>query len=176
MKPMKWPIRTCRENPLADEIYGALRNRTIAGLQNWTDTKLQPILDAFNQKIMATNPLRDEFKAQELQRLAYLSYAKAGSLIKDGGGTLILTGENTYAGGTTIRGGMLQIGDGGVKARSPAISPMTRCSPSIAPTTAPMPAPSPAPACWSSAAPASSPFRASAAIAAKPGSAPGRWR
>ena len=105
-----------RENPLADEIYGALRkNRTIAGLQNWTDTKLQPILDAFNQKIMATNPLRDEFKAQELQRLAYLSYAKAGSLIKDGGGTLILTGENSYTGGTTIRGGMLQIGDGGVK-------------------------------------------------------------
>jgi outer membrane autotransporter protein len=36
-----------------------------------------------------------------------------GSFAKDGAGTLILTGDNTYAGGTTISGGTLQIGDGG---------------------------------------------------------------
>ncbi|MDR3403927.1 MAG: autotransporter-associated beta strand repeat-containing protein, partial [Chthoniobacter sp.] len=36
----------------------------------------------------------------------------SGSLIKDGSGTLILTGTNTYGGGTTINSGTLQLGDG----------------------------------------------------------------
>jgi autotransporter-associated beta strand protein len=36
----------------------------------------------------------------------------AGSLIKMGVGTLALTGSNAYAGGTTISGGSLQLGDG----------------------------------------------------------------
>jgi len=35
------------------------------------------------------------------------------SLLKQGAGTLILTGTNTYTGGTTVSGGWLQIGDGG---------------------------------------------------------------
>ena len=33
-------------------------------------------------------------------------------LVKTGGGTLILTGQNTYTGGTDIEGGTLQLGDG----------------------------------------------------------------
>ena len=33
-----------------------------------------------------------------------------GSLVKTGGGTLTLTGDNTYTGGTTINGGTLQLG------------------------------------------------------------------
>lgn len=37
----------------------------------------------------------------------------AGSLTKDGLGTLTLTGANTYGGGTTITAGTLQLGDGG---------------------------------------------------------------
>lgn len=37
----------------------------------------------------------------------------AGNLIKAGAGTLTLTGENTYTGGTTIAAGTLQLGDGG---------------------------------------------------------------
>ncbi|WP_116491428.1 autotransporter-associated beta strand repeat-containing protein [Caulobacter radicis] len=37
----------------------------------------------------------------------------AGGIVKTQAGTLILTGANTYAGGTTIQGGALQIGDGG---------------------------------------------------------------
>ncbi|MFG1453793.1 autotransporter-associated beta strand repeat-containing protein [Xanthobacter sp. V2C-8] len=36
-----------------------------------------------------------------------------GALTKSGGGTLILTGTNTYAGGTVIAAGTLQLGDGG---------------------------------------------------------------
>ena len=37
----------------------------------------------------------------------------AGTLVKDDHGVLILTGDNSYAGGTAIRTGTLQIGDGG---------------------------------------------------------------
>jgi fibronectin-binding autotransporter adhesin len=37
----------------------------------------------------------------------------AGLLDKDDGGTLILTGEHSYSGGTRVTGGVLQIGDGG---------------------------------------------------------------
>jgi len=37
----------------------------------------------------------------------------AGSVIQDGDGTTILTGTNTYTGGTTINAGTLQLGDGG---------------------------------------------------------------
>ncbi|PWK89704.1 autotransporter-associated beta strand repeat-containing protein [Fulvimonas soli] len=36
-----------------------------------------------------------------------------GGLIKRGDGTLVLTGANSYAGGTTVNAGTLQIGDGG---------------------------------------------------------------
>ena len=36
-----------------------------------------------------------------------------GALVQAGGGTLILTGNNTYSGGTTINTGTLQIGNGG---------------------------------------------------------------
>ena len=36
-----------------------------------------------------------------------------GALVKNGIGTLMLTGENTFSGGTTINAGILQIGNGG---------------------------------------------------------------
>ncbi|MHA4838718.1 autotransporter-associated beta strand repeat-containing protein [Sphingopyxis sp. MSC1_008] len=37
----------------------------------------------------------------------------AGSLAKDGAGTLVLTANNNYTGGTAIRAGRLELGDGG---------------------------------------------------------------
>ncbi|TPM29428.1 autotransporter outer membrane beta-barrel domain-containing protein, partial [Mesorhizobium sp. B2-2-2] len=37
----------------------------------------------------------------------------AGALTKDGAGTLVLTADNSYAGGTTIAAGTLQLGNGG---------------------------------------------------------------
>ena len=37
----------------------------------------------------------------------------SGSVLKTGSGTITLTGENTYTGGTTIEEGTLQLGDGG---------------------------------------------------------------
>lgn len=37
----------------------------------------------------------------------------SGGLLKAGAGTLLLTANNTYAGGTTVSDGILQIGDGG---------------------------------------------------------------
>jgi autotransporter-associated beta strand protein len=40
------------------------------------------------------------------------SISGSGGLIQQGSGTLILTGGNTYGGGTTIAGGTLQIGAG----------------------------------------------------------------
>ena len=42
-----------------------------------------------------------------------------GSIVKDGSGTLILTGNNTYSGGTTINTGTLQIGNGGATGSVP---------------------------------------------------------
>src|SRR5207248_1201842 len=36
-----------------------------------------------------------------------------GALLKDGVGTLVLSGANTYTGGTTISAGTLQLGNGG---------------------------------------------------------------
>ena len=48
-----------------------------------------------------------------------------GQVIKEGSNTLILTGTNTYAGGTIVNGGTLQLGDGIVSATLPGGSNAT---------------------------------------------------
>jgi autotransporter-associated beta strand protein len=42
-----------------------------------------------------------------------LAYGNRGALLQNGSGTLTLTGNNTYPGGTTISNGVLQVGAGG---------------------------------------------------------------
>jgi autotransporter-associated beta strand protein len=46
----------------------------------------------------------------------------AGGLIKQGLGTLTLTGNNTYSGGTTVNGGTLRLGSGGSLASTGALA------------------------------------------------------
>src|SRR5205085_151533 len=36
----------------------------------------------------------------------------AGSLVKNGTGTVVIANDNTYSGGTTINAGTIQVGDG----------------------------------------------------------------
>ena len=43
----------------------------------------------------------------------------AGSLLKQGTGTFVVTGENTFGGGTTVSGGTLQVGNGGTSGTLP---------------------------------------------------------
>jgi autotransporter-associated beta strand protein len=47
-----------------------------------------------------------------------------GSLTKDGSGTVILPGDNSYSGGTTINAGTLQIGNGGATGKLSGTSPV----------------------------------------------------
>ena len=49
----------------------------------------------------------------------------AGDVTAAGPGTVILTAANTYTGGTTISGGILQLGNGGSRAASTGRSPIT---------------------------------------------------
>ncbi|MCU0794919.1 MAG: autotransporter-associated beta strand repeat-containing protein [Akkermansiaceae bacterium] len=41
------------------------------------------------------------------------AFSGSGALVKNGANTLILTGNHSHSGGTTVAGGILQIGDGG---------------------------------------------------------------
>lgn len=49
----------------------------------------------------------------EFEAILDVVVAGAGGLTKADGGTLVLTGENTYGGGTRVQGGTLKIGAGG---------------------------------------------------------------
>jgi autotransporter-associated beta strand protein len=53
------------------------------------------------------------------------SAASTGSLVKAGTGTLVLTGNNSFTGGTTINAGTLQIGTGGTTGSLSAAGVMT---------------------------------------------------
>ena len=72
---------------------------------------------------------------------AEINAAIAGTtgLTKSDAGTLILTGANSYSGGTTIRGGTLQIGAGGTSGSISGDVETTAASFSIGPTASHLP-------------------------------------
>ena len=62
-----------------------------------------------------------------------------GGLEKTDFGTLVLTGANNYTGGTTVREGTLQLGDGGTSGSIVGEGRARRCSPAPTPTAAARP-------------------------------------
>ena len=64
-------------------------------------------LDSAKEKISETDAIawRKAYYEKRLQAIAERAYN--GSLVKRGGGTLVLTGNNTYEGGTTVEAGTL---------------------------------------------------------------------
>lgn len=64
-----------------------------------------PLCDASANKVLAFN------RSNNLTFAGTIS--GPGQLLQEGGGTLILTANNTYSGGTTISSGILQLGNGG---------------------------------------------------------------
>ncbi|WP_426418420.1 autotransporter domain-containing protein [Bradyrhizobium genosp. A] len=64
-----------------------------------------PLCDASTNKVLAFN------RSNNLTVAGTIS--GPGQLVQQGGGTLILTANNTYTGGTTISSGILQLGNGG---------------------------------------------------------------
>lgn len=64
-----------------------------------------PLCDASSNKVLAFNRSNDLTFAGTI--------SGPGQLLQQGGGTLILTANNSYSGGTTISSGILQLGNGG---------------------------------------------------------------
>lgn len=64
-----------------------------------------PLCDASTNKVLAFNRSNDLTFAGTI--------SGPGQLLQQGGGTLILTANNSYSGGTIIGSGILQLGDGG---------------------------------------------------------------
>lgn len=71
-----------------------------------------------NVNLLASRPIRIEAGGGTINTQAFSStiaqaISGSGMLTKEGAGALVLSGTNTYAGGTSISGGLLQLGAGG---------------------------------------------------------------
>jgi autotransporter-associated beta strand protein len=66
-----------------------------------------------NNATFTVNQATNTVFAGQIEDLTAGGSTDTGKLIKQGVGTLVLTGANVYGGGTTISGGSLQIGNGG---------------------------------------------------------------
>lgn len=94
----------------SDAALGAVSgdlNLNSGTLQFNADANLDP-----NRKVILS-PAGGTINTQDYTSTLAQAILGVGGLTKDGSGTLILTGNNPYQGGTTIAAGTLQLGDGG---------------------------------------------------------------
>nr|WP_051917470.1 autotransporter-associated beta strand repeat-containing protein [Brucella anthropi] len=104
-----------RGTPGTVTISNAAGNVTASGLNFATDGYVLAgdalDLDNTDQPIINVGDATDASKSMTATIAATLTGSKG--INKTNYGTLVLTGANSYSGGTTVTGGVLQIGDGG---------------------------------------------------------------
>jgi len=94
----------------ADNVLGAASG----GLTfNGGTLQLNQALNLAGTRAISINASGGTINTQAFSTTISQGIAGAGALTKTGSGTLAMTGTNTYAGGTNISAGTLQIGNGG---------------------------------------------------------------
>jgi outer membrane autotransporter protein len=86
--------------------------QTISGLQFSTDGYQLTDTDSNGELILAAEGTEMRVNPTVIAAID-VALTGTGSLTKTGDGALILTADNSYSGGTTINGGILQLGNGG---------------------------------------------------------------
>ncbi len=77
------------------------------------DVPVLTLLSGWTSGVTTSFTVAQGFTASGIDLAISSTIAGTGPLIKYGAGTLLLTGVNTYSGGTTLSAGTLQLGDGG---------------------------------------------------------------
>jgi autotransporter-associated beta strand protein len=94
----------------ADNVLGAASG----GLTfNGGTLQLTQALNLASTRAMSINASGGTIDTQAFSTTISQGITGAGALTKTGSGTLVTTGTNTYASGTNIAGGTLQLGSGG---------------------------------------------------------------
>lgn len=106
---------------------------------NWRNTTLQSLASATPSTFSGALMLRPDYAAPTLRVTVADGAASAdltisgvikqstpsGNVVKQGAGTLVLTGANSYTGATTINEGTLQLGNGGTSGSLSAVGALT---------------------------------------------------
>lgn len=88
-------------------------NLTLDGALLRATTDTGAFFDGFDGQDIAIGANGLAFDTDSYAVVASPTFTGAGALIKDGIGALVLSGDSSYGGGTTINAGFLQIGTGG---------------------------------------------------------------